>query len=556
MDDTLTDMDKTLTVFDLMAKLPLKVQHTVLSFIKWDEYPVELLLQLILYGPSVWKSTLAEKLFEFVTLNFESTKLGMNFEIDHESDNFDLLLQVLEHLGSDTEIQGDKVIGTLNILELDDDDRFETIFDNTKNLEIDGVELVDSLRWFNDDYLKKIKRCRLYDLESINLRDLKLVLNGNLEVLDIYYEHYVDEDLESIKFLFNEFNLLDFEQKNIKINLNVGSESIGGVGFSLFPSLRVPNLEITLNIMSTKYLKAGQLKRYICKSFDSKNITHLCINFDKRTTNENLKDASFIETLIDLKVLKLKGMFSLGSNSRSPRLNLDELELSGGYVNLSNVIAKKVTLSFCEMYGNTINEGVEELIETSSLDWDKVNLPSTLIRLNIESEASFENNFDIFKNLNNLKELRLVMITDTTKLILPPNLQYFDYKISDYLIDFDLPRSLRTLAAYSSELAYLRIDQIPINLKTLIAFVEADETDLKMRLPTGLKYLTLKKLQMDSDTEENCENLTVLLCNIESLVEIKVVGDFSGSVSFTTSDDEKKHLDKINIIYDKTECEI
>ncbi|ODV87701.1 hypothetical protein CANARDRAFT_25934 [[Candida] arabinofermentans NRRL YB-2248] len=572
MSEMLTDMDTTSTFIDFMIKFPFEFQSRVTSLIDWNEYPIESLLQLILDGSSLLKSTLAKKLFNIVEWDLDSIKLGLGSDIQHVSDEFELLLKVIEHIRSQTNMQSTYVIETLKLLSytLDDDIRFKAMFDNTKYLEIVDFLVVASLISLNIDYLKKIRRCTISDPESTDLDELGLVLNQNIEFLEIRSIQYEEEDLILIENIFEKLKSFQLEQKNLKINLIVEGESIGTLDFDSLPSLRIPNLDITLIIKSTRHLKAGELERYIRESFDLKNISHLYIQFSSdTTTDEYLKDVSFIGHLNNLKVLKLAGDFRLELNSRSLVLNLDELYLANGYVNLSNIIAKKMTLKLCELPRNTISEGVEELIEESSLDWDQAKLPSTLTELEIDDsldEISFDNNIDVFKNLTNLKKLTISDFIKSANLSFPPNLHYLE--IGSYFghpsdeLEFDFPESLRTLVVHELAVDYvMNMEKFPTNLETLILYFDVVQNDIELMFPkSGVKILTLYRVDSghnddddDSEMDDDNEILILKLSNIERLVEINVLGNLTRSVEVIVPDNEKKYLSNINIVCDEFE---
>ncbi|ODV87702.1 hypothetical protein CANARDRAFT_173622 [[Candida] arabinofermentans NRRL YB-2248] len=550
-------MDTTSTFIKLMAKLPLELQYRVMSFIEWDEYPVEALLQLTLYGSSLLKSTLAEQLLKKIEWDSYTIRIGLGFEIEIDSFSFEMLLDVMKRIRSQTNMQSRYVTETLNILSLQivKDYQFKTIFDNTKHLEISDFESVTRLISFNTNYLKKIKRCKINRLMGVNLDHLELLLNENIEVLEVFSEQYGDNDLKYLEIFFEKLKSINLEQKDLKIILDVRGVSLHRYDFNSLPSFKVPNLHTSLDIESTGSLENRQLSKFISKAFGLESITRLSIYFDDAELNEIL----FLENLKNLKVLKLSENFKLGSNSRSPVLNLDELDLSDGYANLSNVMAKKMVLEDCEIHRNNIPEGVEKLIETSSLDWDIVRLPLSLIKLDIRLrndglEISFENNIDVFKDLLNLKELTIFEFAGSPKLSLPPNLQYFDFKLyrsySNDFIDFDLPGSLRTLAGYTNVLNHFSKENVPINLETYIVYIKvAGANYVDIMLPkSGLKFLILERLEVDAEGEDDFENVSLRLYNIKSLLEIEVVGDFTESVSVMAPNDDPEDLDKIKIL--------
>ncbi|ODV87700.1 hypothetical protein CANARDRAFT_25933, partial [[Candida] arabinofermentans NRRL YB-2248] len=367
------------------------------------------------------------------------------------------------------------------------------LLEYSKDIEIVDFNAMALLRLYNTRYLKKIRKCEMRLSKDFCLSDLGYVLKNSLEHLFIIGGTFEATQLSLLEIIFDRLKQFMIEQKHLQVSLDIVIVLLDELDFNSSPKLKIPNLNVTLNITSTTDLKVGQLDKFISKSFGSEAIKTLTINFDYvGLSNEELKDASFVENLTQLKVLELYGDFKLGSGSRSPVLNLDKLVLSKGYANLGNVVARKMTLKESEISQNTIGEGVEELTETESLNWNEARLPLTLHTLNIENlqevcpqrtpfknsrhrfgdnppELSFENNLDVFKDLINLKKLKIGEFCRAEGLELPSKLEHFEFKYyyndSNYIIDtidFDLPKSLKKIGASNEVLKNLNLEKFSL----------------------------------------------------------------------------------------------
>ncbi|ODV87706.1 hypothetical protein CANARDRAFT_40716 [[Candida] arabinofermentans NRRL YB-2248] len=556
--------DTTCTFIKLINSFPIELQYRVMSYTTWVEYPIESLLQSILNSCSLLKVTLIEQLFTLVDLSYSYVQLGLGKTINYNSDNFKLLLKVIEYIKGrkgDFDIRCEYVIKTLRIQSLNVDryNQFKELLENSANLEIIG-DTMTKLKWFNPIYLNKIKKWRLLMITNVNIQDFEsILLDNNLENLDLFGGPLEPEELPLVEKLFDK--LIKYYKDTLNVNFNISINSIERLDYDSLPLFEIPNLNVNLDIKSTRGLKIGQLNDFICKSFGLESISWLTIHFEYEM-NDSLKDASFLQNLSQLKTLQLYGDFNIDFQNLNNR-KLDVLDISQGYANLNNIIAKKMIVVYCDVKQNTtICEGVEELTEISSFNWDRVKLPTSLINLNIENwidKISFKYNINIFKNLKNMKKLRIIQFYDSKGLKLPSNLEHFDFEIYESIssgtIDFELPNSLIRLDAYQPALENLSTDKYPTNLQTLKLYVIQNE--FEMILPKGLKYLIVKRILIRPDEEgesgpeagNQIRNIKLHLTNIKDLIKIEVEERFkSCSVSVIVPDDEKKYLDNIYII--------
>ncbi|ODV87704.1 hypothetical protein CANARDRAFT_14973 [[Candida] arabinofermentans NRRL YB-2248] len=553
---------KTQTFIKLMTLFPLELQYQVISFFEWKNYSINSLLQLILDGPPFLQNFLVNKLFGSVLLLWGSLELGMYFWVEYDSDDFRLLLRLMKHLESQKNSRSEYTIDTLKVLGANNNQMkcCKLLFDNSRSLETSFISPISELKceYFYTKFSSKIKSITFFDLESVDFSVLGSTLHENLEFL-IFHVEYKPNKLFLIKKLSENLKSLQRKKKNLEVELVIKTSSVSKLDCNLLPSFDIPNLDITLEIDTKREL--GRLGGFIL-SIGLENISDLSIDYGFDPNVDYFIDASIVELLSNLKVLKLTGHFLLAGNRCSSIMNFDELELRNGIVNLTNIISKKLTMRGCLFNQESICEGIEELTEYRTLNWDEVKLPSTLSSLHIldskmgnSEELSFENNLSVFRDLINLKKLTIFKFYHSANLELPSNLQYFEFKsyysdTSD-TIDFDLPKSLKYFGANQEVLENLDIEKFPIGLEVLTSYVDVCENEFKLILPSrGLKHLMLKRLEMDDDLISNNEKITLQLANIKDLLKIDFAWDSTEAVSILVPDDEKIYLDKINISYD------
>ncbi|ODV87696.1 hypothetical protein CANARDRAFT_5014 [[Candida] arabinofermentans NRRL YB-2248] len=499
------------TFQNVMTKLPVELQYLVMSYTYWGEYPIKSLLENISTGCALLKFTMIEKLFNLVELDHNEVTLGSFGPISIYSYEFKLLLKILKNLGKNGTKKYQKfVIKNLKIGLFKEPENYRVILllKYSKRLEIDHFESVAMLKLTKINYLRKVRICTIKAVENADADDLVLILSRTLRHLEINAGPLESNKLSSVELKLHRLKLFVVEQKKkkLQVDLKIVINSIDKLDFESLPKLRIPNSNVTLDIKSTKGLEAGQLRKFIIRSFGLREIKSLTINFEKKITNNDLKDASFVEDLTQLKILKLYGDFELGSSTRSPVLNLDELVLSRGYANLDNVLARKMTLKNCVQRRNTIiNEGVEELTVTSCLDWDIVKLPQTLIDLHINNWL-FGKSFakiELFETLANLKRLKIIYYIENEYSNPPYELRYYVFKLyGNYLdgeVDFDFLDLERSVDLYRPELKQLGMMKVLRNLDKVRIYNNPKTNEFVWTSPQyGLDMFYLKKMTIES----------------------------------------------------------